>query len=118
MTGLECLLVVVNAVAQIEPHPLPEVAPAQFVDQFPAIVPLADPLKHRLLYLRQSQHAMADVRREAGDGTVQMVATFGVASRLHPRQLGFRGLAATGDRTERSLCAGKFLNQQSLEGVS
>ena len=107
-----------DAVAQIEPHPLPEVAPAQLVDQLAAVVPFPDALEDRLLHLRQRQHAMADVWGEAGDGAVQMVAAFGVAGRLHPRQSGFCGLTATRNRAERSLCAGEFLDQQRLERVS
>ena len=118
MAGLERLLVVVDAVAQIEPHSLPEVAPAQLVDQLAAVVPRSDALKDRLLHLRQRQHAMADVGGEACDGAVQMVAGFGVAGRLHPRQFGFCGLTATGDWAERSLCGGEFLGQQRLEGVA
>ena len=106
MAGLERLQVVVDAVAQIEPHSLP-VAPAQLVDQLAAVVARSDALKDRLLHLRQRQHAMADVGGEARDGAVQMVAGFGVAGRLHPRSWLLR-LTATGDWAERSLCGGEF----------
>ena len=39
MAGFVIFLIVMNAIAEIKPHPLPEIAPSQLIDQFPAVVP-------------------------------------------------------------------------------
>ena len=46
MARLERFLIVMDAIPQIEPHPLPEVSPAEFVDQLSALIAVADPFKH------------------------------------------------------------------------
>ena len=38
MASFVIFLIVMNAIAEIEPHPLPEIAPSQLVDQFSALI--------------------------------------------------------------------------------
>ena len=46
MARFERFLIVMDAIPQIEPHPLPEVPPAEFVDQLSALIAVADPCKN------------------------------------------------------------------------
>ena len=70
MSGLEILLVDVDVIAQIHPHPLPEIAPTQLVDQLDAIVPATDVVKHRVTNLRESQHSVTDEGGQSGDSGI------------------------------------------------
>ena len=117
MAGFEILLVVMDAVAQIDPHPLPEVAPAKLVDQFPAIVLLADSLKHGITHFRQRQHPVADVGRETGDGTVEVIAAFGISARLNAGESGVSGLSTSADRAEGPPALGKLIRQQLFQSL-
>ena len=118
VAGFGILLILVDPFTQIQPHPLPEVAPTQFVDQLAAFVPVADFLKHRIPDLRQCEHAVADVRGKSRDGAIDVIAAFGVASRIHPGQSGFRSLAPTSNGTEGSLRFREFLRQQLLKRIT
>ena len=114
VSGLERLLIVFDAVPQLAPHPLPEVAPAQLIDQLAAVIAVADPLEHGIAHLRQGEYPMADVRRETGHGSVEVVAAAAVAPGIHLLELSLCSLASAADATERALRLGEGLNQKRL----
>ena len=63
ITRFERFLIVMDAIPQIEPHPLPEVPPAEVDDRLSALIEVADPCKKRIAHLHEGQHAMTDVGR-------------------------------------------------------
>ena len=67
--GFEFLLAVVDAVTKVDPHPLPEVTPTQFIDQFRALIPVADALEHGVSHFTEAEHPVTDVRGETGYST-------------------------------------------------
>ena len=83
-----------DAVAQLQPEPLPVIAPAQLIDQLTGdalalglplgsdVATRLEPGEHSVAHLRQGEHAMANVRREAGDGAIEVVSGSGVAGRV------------------------------------
>ena len=62
MPGFQLFLAVMDAIAEVAPHPLPEVAPAQLVDQLAALVAAANALEHGVTHFRKAEHTVADVR--------------------------------------------------------
>ena len=82
VAGFEFFLIAPDAITQLLPETLPVVAPAEFVDQFFAALTATGAGEHGIAHLRQAEHAMADVRREAGDWSVEEIAPFGVTLRL------------------------------------
>ena len=103
-----------DAVAQLAPHPLPEVAPAQLIDQLAPVIAVADPLEHGIAHLRQGEHPMADVGGETGDGSVEVVAAAAVAPGIHLLELSLCSLASAADATERALRLGEGFQQKRL----
>ena len=63
VTGFELFLVVVDAITQLLLHALPKITPAQLIDQFAAVIAVADALKYGIAHFRQGEYAVADVRR-------------------------------------------------------
>ena len=100
VSGLEILLAVINAVTKVGPHPLPEVTPTQLIDQFRAVVPVADALEHGVSHFAEREHAVADVGGEAGHRTPEMVAAFGVTTGIDLVQARFSGLTTSPQRAE------------------
>ena len=63
MAGFVVLLVFSDGITELEPHALPKIAPAQFIDELAALIAVTNPPKHGITHLRQAQHPMADVGR-------------------------------------------------------
>jgi len=122
VAGFELFLVVVDAIAEGLPHPLPEIPPAQFIDQFGAVIAVLPSLpqlrNHGIAHLRQGEHAMTNPGREAGHGAVQVVATAAVALCLQVLQLGLCRLAAALDRAQRPLGLRERGREHLLQSVS
>ena len=118
MAGFERFLIVVDAVAQIQPHPLPEVAPTQLVDQLSALIAVANPRKNRIAHLRQGEHAVAYVGGKTGDGTLEMVTAFGVALGVDAPQLLVGRFATSADRAEDPLSLRELLRQQAIQLIA
>ena len=91
--GLQLLLTLKDGAAEIDPHPLPEITPTQFIDQLAAVVPALAAIpqlgKDHLSDLRQGENAMANPGGQAGDSTLEMVAAASIALGIHPLQLAF-----------------------------
>ena len=113
MASFVIFLIVMNAIAEIEPHPLPEIAPSQLVDQFSALIsPLVVVFQLRedgISHFRKRENSVADVGREACDRAIQMVATAAVALGIHCTELPFSRRSTAWDRTELPGCVWKLL---------
>ena len=86
MSGLQVLLAVIDAIPEVQPHSLPEVSPAQLVDQLASLVAAANALEDSVTHFGQGDHAMADVRRETGHGSSEVIAAFGVTPGIDASQ--------------------------------
>ena len=64
VAGLQLLLALMDAIAEIAPHPLPEITPAQFIDQLAAVVSALAAIpqlgKDRFPDLCQGENAVSD----------------------------------------------------------
>ena len=60
---------------------------------------------------------MADVGRKAGDGTVEVIATLGVTTRLYASELGVSGLSTPADRAEGPLGLRECILKQLFQGL-
>ena len=113
MASFVIFLIVMNAIAEIEPHPLPEIAPSQLVDQFSALISslvvVFQLREDGISHFRKRENSVADVGREACDRAIQMVATAAVALGIHRTELLFSRRSTAWDRTELPGCVWKLL---------
>ena len=116
MSGLQLFLAVVNAISEISPHALPEVPPAQFVDQLAALVAATNALEHGIAYFSEAEHTVADVRRQPGDGAFEVIAAFGVTPWVETRQFCFGCCSTSAQWTETAAGFRKLFAQQAIEG--
>ena len=116
MSGLQVLLAVVDAIPEVQPHSLPEVPPAQLVDQLASLVAAANALEDGVTHFGQGDHAMADVWRETGHGSSEVIAAFGVTPGIDASQFPEGSLTPSAQWTERSAGFRKLVLQQAFEG--
>ena len=116
MPGFQLFLAVVDAIAEVAPHPLPEVAPAQLVDQLAALVAAANALEHGVTHFRQAEHTVADVGGQAGHRAFEVIAAFGVTPGVDPTECCLRGVSTSAQSAEPSASFRKLLSQQAIEG--
>lgn len=122
MAGFQVFLAVVDGVAKVTPHPLPEISPTQLVDQLgaviPALVALPKLTEHRIAHFRQGEDAVADPGGETCDGAIQVVAAASVTSGIKALKLPCCGCTSAADRTEASRRGRKELAQSLIEGLA
>ena len=118
MPSLQILLAVIDAIPKVQPHSLPEVAPAQLVDQLAPLIAAANALEHGVTHFGQGDHAMADVRRETGHGTSEVIPALGVTPGIDASQLSESSLTPSAQRAEPSAGLGKLVLQQAFEGLA
>ena len=115
MSGLQILLAGVDVIAQIHPHPLPEIAPTQLVDQFDAIVPATDAVEHRVTHLCEGQHSVTDEGGQFGDGAPEMIPGLGVARGINALQPIVCSVSPATDRAQCSSGFRELIAQQMIQ---
>ena len=118
MPGFQVLLAVVDAIPEVQPHSLPEVPPAQLVDQLASLIAAANALEDGVTHFGQGDHAMADVWRETGHGSSEVIAAFGVTPGVDPAQCCLCGVSTSAQRAEPSASFWKLFSQQAIEGFA
>ena len=115
MPCLELFPAVVNAVSEVSPHPLPEVAPAQLIDQLASLVPAANALEHGITHFGEAQDPVTDVWRQSGDCAFEVIAAFGVTTRIDKAQCFLRSVPASAQWAEPPAGFRKLFCQQTVE---
>ena len=115
MSGFEILLTGVDVIAQIHPHPLPEIAPTQLVDQFDAIVPATDAVKYPVTHLREGQHSVTDEGGQFGDSAPEVIPGLGVARGIDALQPLVCSVSTATDRAQCSSGLRELIAQQMIQ---